>query len=70
MKKEDLIGLDITEAREKLGYWWVLIWQFVNPVVSSFYRFRRAGYGTIELITESNKVVKVEGNYFNFYETL
>ena len=70
MKKEELIGLDITEVRQKLGYWWVLCEQFVNVGVPCWYRFERKGKGIIEVRTKDNIVIDIVGNYFNFFDVL
>lgn len=56
-----LIGMDITEVREKIGYWWVLESQRVNPF-SGWYQFHRAGHGIVEMTTVNNRVVCIHGS--------
>jgi hypothetical protein len=54
-----LRGLTITEARERLGRWYVLESQRVN-YNSGVYRFNRVGtYGSLELRTWCNRVISV-----------
>lgn len=55
-----LIGLDITEAKNKLGYWWVCSHCNVNAFTcEGTYVFNRAGHGRLEVITQKNIVVQV-----------
>ena len=52
-----LIGLDITEAKNKLGYWWVCSSCHVNAFTrEGVYAFYRAGHGRLELRTKDNIV--------------
>ena len=51
-----LIGLDISEARKMLGYWWVLENQHVSSYGSQ-YTFGRAGVGKITLYTNEKNIV-------------
>lgn len=52
-----LIGLDITEAKNKLGYWWVCSSCHVNAFTrEGVYVFYRAGHGRLELRTNNNIV--------------
>lgn len=50
-----LIGLDISKARKKLGYWWVCSNCYVNSTIGA-YVFNRAGHGRLELHTKNNIV--------------
>lgn len=59
---KSLVGLDITEARKKLGHWWVCCSCHVNWGYGS-YHFERAAGGRVELNTENNIVT---GEYHNF----
>lgn len=52
-----LIGLEILEARQKLGYWWILESQSVNVGCGSRYTFNRAGVGKITLYTNAKSIV-------------
>ena len=56
---KDLLGMEITQARAVLGYWWVLSDQFVVPDGVSTYTFRRAGTGVLRLHVENNIVKKI-----------
>lgn len=57
---EELKGLDIDEAHKRLGEWWRLESQNVNPVRGE-YHFTRPLVGDIILITDSHgKVVEVK----------
>lgn len=56
---KDLLGMEITQARAALGYWWVLSDQFVVPGGVSTYTFRRAGTGVLRLHVENNIVKKI-----------
>lgn len=48
-----LIGLDITEVRNKLGYWWVCSHCDVNCWTGKgVYVFNRAGHGRLEVHTQ------------------
>lgn len=59
--KDMLIGMDITEVREKLGYWWVLENQRVNSS-GGWYQFHRAGHGIVEITTKNNRVACIHGS--------
>lgn len=63
---QEFIGLPISEARQKLGYWYVLDSQNV-PVGSrkATYTFKRAGYPTVVLYTLNGKVQKVSGEIYS-----
>lgn len=54
---ETLVGKDITDARNELGYWWRLDGQHVNGYVG-YYVLYRIGHNPnrIELFTENNIV--------------
>lgn len=52
---KSLVGLDITEASKKLGYWWRCTFSNVNVSFGS-YHFERAAGGRVELHTENNTV--------------
>lgn len=64
MKKKDnelrnkFCGMDISDAKKELGYWWTLDSQNVNPIGS--YVFSRKGQGVIKFTTENNIIVDVE----------
>lgn len=52
VEKENLLGLTIDEATEKLGYWWVL-----ESVGFCYFRFHRAPNKYIGLKTDSDNIV-------------
>lgn len=52
---KSLIGLDISEAKRRLGYWWRCTYSHVNVPVGS-YHFERGAGGRVELQTENNVV--------------
>lgn len=54
-----LVGLDIKDAIDKLGYWWCLHNVHHNPFVG-FYTFERAAGGYLELRTDNNNIVTNE----------
>ena len=55
-----LIGLDIKEAQNKLGYWWACSSCHVNAWTrEGVYVFYRAGHGRLELRTNNNIVEQV-----------
>lgn len=56
-----LIGLDIAEARKKLGYWWVCTHSSINYSIG-FYNFERAAGGYLELRTQNGKVTMEHHN--------
>ena len=56
-----LIGLDIKDAKDKLGYWWSLHNVQLNPSVG-FYTFERAAGGHLELRTNNNIVTHEHHN--------
>lgn len=59
MKAEEFLGMDITEAAKKLGYWWVLKHQTVpNYGTRAAYSFVRYCLGEVHFSTERNKVVE------------
>lgn len=58
---ESLIGLDISEARKKLGYWWRLESYRVNWQ-TGYYVFDRSAGGQVALRTENNTVVSEHHN--------
>ena len=63
---DELVGLDISDARKKLGYWWRLDRQDVRVGSDTHtYTFERPGVGTITLTTDkTGKVIKVlDGRY-------
>jgi len=55
MKAKELIGMDISTARSRLGYWWLVDGQHLHGNYG-FYTFFRCGVGRVELRTELNKV--------------
>ena len=57
---KSLIGLDITEARKKLGYWWVLETYHVD-FRGGLYVFERAAGGQVAVRTENN-IIKSESH--------
>ncbi len=59
---ESMIGLDISKARERLGYWWVCEYSHLRNDGSAHYGFYRAAGGRIELHTEHNVVVSEHHN--------
>lgn len=63
---KSLIGLDISEASKKLGYWWVCNHNWLNWPYGS-YSFERAAGGRVELYTEfkggRNEVVREYHNH-------
>ena len=58
---ESLIGLDISEARKRLGYWWRLESCRVN-CQTGYYVFDRPAGGQVALRTENNAVVSEHHN--------
>ena len=54
--KENLLGLTLSEAEKRLGYWWMLESVRVNWPIG-WYRFHRAPNKYIELKTDNNNVV-------------
>ena len=57
---KSLVGLDITEARKKLGYWWVLETYQVD-FRSGLSDIERADGGQVAVRTENN-VIKSESH--------
>lgn len=58
---ENLIGMDISDARKEMGEWWVLATQDVRDS-RRVYDFKRSGLGAVTLTADkNNKVVKVSG---------
>lgn len=60
LRDEDLIGLNISDAKKKLGYWYVLEGQHLNSNVG-IYQFKRAPGHHVEIHTENNIVTSVRG---------
>ena len=58
---KSLIGLDISEARKRLGYWWRGASYWINCGFGC-YTFERAAGGWVELHTENNTVVSEHHN--------
>lgn len=56
--ENNLIGKEIQEARNILGYWWCLIDQNITPSISK-YIFERKGKGILTLYTNNNIVYKI-----------
>jgi hypothetical protein len=54
-----LIGLDIAEARRKLGHWWLCTHSSNNYFIG-FYTFERAAGGFLELRTDNKNIVTHE----------
>lgn len=55
-----LVGKDITDARDVLGYWYILDHYVLNDC-NGYYNFVRSPNRVVELWTEHNKVVKANG---------
>ena len=54
-------GMDISDAKKKLGYWWTLDTQNVNSITRvGSYVFSRKGQGAIKFTTEDNIIVDAE----------
>lgn len=53
---KELIGTEITQARKKLGYWWICTHCHVNYSYG-WYTFERAPTGRVELQTKDNVVI-------------
>lgn len=52
IEKENLLGLTLSKAEKRLGYWWVL-----EICGVCYYRFHKAPNKYIELKTDNNNVV-------------
>ena len=59
MDYKSLTGMEISEARKALGYWWILEGQSIG-VETAVYEFTRAGVGSIALFTIRNIVKDVK----------
>ena len=59
---ESLIGLDISEARKRLGFWWSGEYANLSLDGSAYYGFYRSAGGRVELHTENNTVVSEHHN--------
>ena len=53
-----LLGLEIAEARKRLGMWWLLESQQLNCNSGGTYVFHRAGQGTLVLTTDIGNIVR------------
>lgn len=54
-------GMDISDAKKEIGYWWTLDEQNVNTTNGiGSYVFSRKGQGTIKFTTEDNIIIDVE----------
>lgn len=59
--RDTFCGMDISDAKRKLGYWWTLDTQNVNPFTRvGTYVFSRKGRGTIKFTTEDSIIVGAE----------
>lgn len=58
---ENLLGMEISDAREEMGHWWRLANQDVRDS-RRVYKFERSGLGVVTLTADKkNNIVKVEG---------
>ena len=57
MLSKDLIGLEVSAARKRLGYWYTLESQHVPGGVGGWYRFHRALGNYVELNTDNKNIV-------------
>lgn len=57
MLSKDLIGLEISAARKRLGYWYTLESQHVPGGVGGCYRFHRSLGNYVELNTDNKNIV-------------
>lgn len=57
MLSKDLIGLEVSAARKRLGYWYTLESQHVPGGVGGWYRFHRALGNYVELRTDNKNIV-------------
>lgn len=55
--QNSLIGLKITNAKELLGYWWILDSYSLNNQGGYTYWLARSGKGKIRLNTDVNNIV-------------
>lgn len=59
--RKTFCGMDISDAKKKLGYWWTLDTQNVNSFTRvGSYVFSRKGQGAIKFTTEDNIIVDAE----------
>lgn len=74
MLSKDLIGLEISAAHKRLGYWYTLESQHVQGGVGGWYRFHRSLGNYVELKTDNKNIVThASGNglmdkYMEFFE--
>ena len=54
--QKSLIGLEISDAKKMLGYWWILESYFLNNQ-GGYYCFARSGKGKIQLKTDKKNIV-------------
>ena len=52
---EDLIGLEISEAKKTLGHWYVLTLQDAS---AHWWFFERAGVHKVRLVCDNNNIVE------------
>ena len=55
--QKSLIGLEITNAKKLLGYWWILDSYSLNNQGGYSYLLARSGKGKIRLNTDINNIV-------------
>lgn len=61
----ELIGMEISQVRRKLGYWWICTsCHLVTQCRIGTYSFERAAGAWIELRTENNLVVSETHNFY------
>ena len=62
--QKSLIGLEISNAKKLLGYWWILESSFLSSQ-GGYYCFSRSGKGKIQLKTDrKNIVINIESLIF------
>lgn len=60
-KLRDFLGMDISDAKKILGYWWIIDSQNVNSTTGvGSYVVSCKGQGVIKFTTEHNIIVDVE----------
>lgn len=59
--RKTFCGMDISDAKKKLGYWWTLDTQNVNSFTCiGSYVFFHKGQGAIKFTTKNNIIVDAE----------
>ncbi len=59
---KSLVGLEFSEARKRLGYWWLCTSCHCYAPFAGTYEFERAAGGQVALRTEKNVVVSEHHN--------